>query len=296
MEKKLSRIRRSKTARSKMRELRATRLCVHRTPRHIYAQIIAPEGDKVIASASTVEKDLRGSLDYTGNVDAAAAVGKLVAERAKAQGVEAVAAAGRVDRLVAREVARVPEQLPDDGCAARGVERGQDAPMGGIGLRLNNGTFEFGYWLGKPYWGQGYATEAARTLLHRSIEDIEQRIPQSIRKAQTSREIAGLPVLPDVVRRAFQPITRAVERSWFGGRPLDADPNCASALRERFTFMWRRPQCRLRRARVWPRPATLRRGGAPTGVRHGGRGPEVADCAPPLQQEWRCFWPVRPAF
>lgn len=91
MEKKLSRIRRSKTARSKMRELGATRLCVHRTPRHIYAQIIAPEGDKVIASASTVEKDLRGSVDYTGNVDAAAAVGKLVAERAKAQGVETVA-------------------------------------------------------------------------------------------------------------------------------------------------------------------------------------------------------------
>ncbi|MFI0400138.1 MAG: 50S ribosomal protein L18 [Thiolinea sp.] len=91
MEKKVSRIRRSKPARSKMRELRATRLCVHRTPRHIYAQIIAPEGDKVIASASTVEKDVRGTLDYTGNVDAAAAVGKLVAERAKAQGVEVVA-------------------------------------------------------------------------------------------------------------------------------------------------------------------------------------------------------------
>ncbi len=68
----------------------------------------------------------------------------------------------------------------------------------------------------------GKFDEAARTLLHRSIEDIEQRIPQSIRKAQTSREIAGLPLLPAGVRAAFAPITQAVERSWFGGRPLDA--------------------------------------------------------------------------
>lgn len=69
----------------------------------------------------------------------------------------------------------------------------------------------------------GRYDEAARTLLHRSIEDIEERIPQSIKKAQTSREIAGLDVLPDVVRSAFRPITRAVEQSWFGGRPLDAE-------------------------------------------------------------------------
>ncbi len=91
MDKKSSRTRRSKSARSKMRELRVVRLCVHRTPRHIYAQIIAPTGDKVLASASTVEKDVRGSIEYTGNVDAAVAVGKLVAERAKAQGIESVA-------------------------------------------------------------------------------------------------------------------------------------------------------------------------------------------------------------
>jgi hypothetical protein len=71
--------------------------------------------------------------------------------------------------------------------------------------------------------GLGRFDEAARTLLHRSIEDIDQRIPQSIRKAQTSREIAGLPVLPKVVRDAFAPITRAVEQSWFGGYKLDAD-------------------------------------------------------------------------
>ena len=70
---------------------------------------------------------------------------------------------------------------------------------------------------------EGRFDEAARTLLHRSISDIEERIPQSIKKAQTSREIAGLDVLPGIVRQAFRPITRAVEHSWFGGRPLDAE-------------------------------------------------------------------------
>jgi hypothetical protein len=69
----------------------------------------------------------------------------------------------------------------------------------------------------------GKFDEAAHTLLYRSIEDIEERLPRSIRKAQTSREIAGLAVLPDAVRGAFEPITRAVERSWFGGLKLNAD-------------------------------------------------------------------------
>lgn len=91
MDKKSTRLRRSRRARAKMRELRATRLCVHRTPKHIYAQIIAPEGDTVVVSASTVEKDIRGDAGYTGNVDAAATVGKLIAERAKEKGVEVVA-------------------------------------------------------------------------------------------------------------------------------------------------------------------------------------------------------------
>jgi large subunit ribosomal protein L18 len=72
-----------------MRTQGAIRLSVHRTPRHIYAQIIAPEGDKVLASASTLDGDLRKGA--TGNIDAAAAVGKLVAERAKAAGIEKVA-------------------------------------------------------------------------------------------------------------------------------------------------------------------------------------------------------------
>jgi len=69
----------------------------------------------------------------------------------------------------------------------------------------------------------GHFEEAARTLLHRSIEEIEQRAPQSIRKAQTAREIARLPILPETVRTAFAPITRAVEQSWFGGRKLDSE-------------------------------------------------------------------------
>tara|TARA_R110001592_G_scaffold215025_1_gene468156 strand:+ start:9335 stop:9631 length:297 start_codon:yes stop_codon:yes gene_type:complete len=72
-----------------MRDLGVNRLSVHRTPRHIYAQIISPAGDKVLASASTLDSDLRGGK--TGNVDAAAAVGKLVAQRAKDAGVDAVA-------------------------------------------------------------------------------------------------------------------------------------------------------------------------------------------------------------
>ncbi len=84
-----SRLRRARRARARMRDLGVNRLSVHRTPRHIYAQIIAPAGDKVLASASTLDSELRGGK--TGNIEAAAAVGKLVAERAKAAGIEAVA-------------------------------------------------------------------------------------------------------------------------------------------------------------------------------------------------------------
>ena len=87
--KKGARLRRAKRARSKISELRINRLCVFRSPRHIYAQVISPEGDKVLVSASTVEKDNRTGA--TGNVDAAGKVGKLIAERAKAIGVESVA-------------------------------------------------------------------------------------------------------------------------------------------------------------------------------------------------------------
>ncbi|ROR94829.1 large subunit ribosomal protein L18 [Sinobacterium caligoides] len=84
-----SRQRRARRARAKMRELGAVRLAVHRTPRHIYAQVISPEGDKVLAQASTLDSALRAGK--TGNKEAAAAVGKLVAERAKEAGISKVA-------------------------------------------------------------------------------------------------------------------------------------------------------------------------------------------------------------
>ena len=88
-DKKTSRIRRARRARAKISELRVHRLCVHRTPRHIYAQVIDPTGGAVVAAASTVEKDLRKNA--TGNVDAAKAVGALIAERAKSAGITSVA-------------------------------------------------------------------------------------------------------------------------------------------------------------------------------------------------------------
>ena len=88
-DKKLSRLRRARRARAKIRELGTTRLSIHRTPRHIYAQVIAGDGSKVLASASTLDKDLRSGK--TGNADAAKAVGALVAERAKAAGITQVA-------------------------------------------------------------------------------------------------------------------------------------------------------------------------------------------------------------
>lgn len=91
MDKKITRLRRARKTRAKIRELGGYRLCIHRTPRHIYAQVIAPTGSEVIASASTVEPDIKKDLKSTGNADAAAAVGKLIAERAKAKGVAQVA-------------------------------------------------------------------------------------------------------------------------------------------------------------------------------------------------------------
>jgi large subunit ribosomal protein L18 len=87
--KQTARVRRAKRSRAKMRELGVYRLSVHRTPRHIYAQVISPAGDTVLASASTLDKELRSGS--TGNVEAATAVGKLVAERARAAGVSQVA-------------------------------------------------------------------------------------------------------------------------------------------------------------------------------------------------------------
>ena len=91
MDKKERRQRRARKTRAKVALQDIHRLSVHRTPRHIYAQIIAPNGADVVACASTLSKDLRGSLKATGNTEAAAAVGKQIAELAKAKGVERVA-------------------------------------------------------------------------------------------------------------------------------------------------------------------------------------------------------------
>jgi len=88
MDKKTSRIRRSVKTRAKLKRLGKTRLCVYRTPRHIYVQLIDETGSQVLASASTVEASVKEQIaGYSGNVDAAAIVGKVIAERAKAKGV-----------------------------------------------------------------------------------------------------------------------------------------------------------------------------------------------------------------
>ncbi len=86
-----NRLRRARKTRAKIAELKVTRLSVHRTNTHIYAQIIAETGDKVIVSASTVEADVRKNLKNGGNMDAAALIGKLIAQKAKKAGVSTVA-------------------------------------------------------------------------------------------------------------------------------------------------------------------------------------------------------------
>lgn len=91
MNKKATRIRRGKKTRFKARASGAVRLCIHRTPRHIYAQVIDDKVANVVASSSSLESDVRGTVKYTGNVEAAKLVGKLVAERAKEKGISKVA-------------------------------------------------------------------------------------------------------------------------------------------------------------------------------------------------------------
>ena len=85
------RLRRSTRTRLKIRELAVERLTVHRTPRHIYAQVFDTSGSRVLASASTLDKNLRDSIAKSGNKDAAAIVGKAIAERAQQAGVTKVA-------------------------------------------------------------------------------------------------------------------------------------------------------------------------------------------------------------
>ena len=91
LDKKQNRLRRARKGRAKIHELAVNRLSVHRTPRHIYAQILAPDGGTVVASASTVEKDVRKGVKSGGNVEAATIVGARIAEKAKAAGIDTVA-------------------------------------------------------------------------------------------------------------------------------------------------------------------------------------------------------------
>jgi large subunit ribosomal protein L18 len=91
MNKRLSRLRRAKRTRLKIRELEALRLCVFKTSRHMYAQVTTADGSKTLVCASTLDKELREALKITSNAEAAKAVGKLVAKRALDAGISEVA-------------------------------------------------------------------------------------------------------------------------------------------------------------------------------------------------------------
>jgi len=91
MEKKIARLRRAKSTRAHIRVLDVPRLSVLRTGQHLYAQLFTADGSKVLAAASTTQTDVREGLNNTKNIEAAARVGKLIAERAKAAGVEKIA-------------------------------------------------------------------------------------------------------------------------------------------------------------------------------------------------------------
>jgi len=86
-----SRLRRALRTRSKIAELNVDRLSIHRTTKHIYAQVISAEGGNTLVAASSVEPEMRSSIKYSGNVDAAKAVGEKIAQRAKDKGIDSVA-------------------------------------------------------------------------------------------------------------------------------------------------------------------------------------------------------------
>lgn len=91
MNKKDSRIRRSRKTRARIRSLGINRLCVHKTSRHIYAQIISTDSTSVLTCASTLEKEVKGKIKYSGNKEAATLVGQVIAKRAKKVGILEVA-------------------------------------------------------------------------------------------------------------------------------------------------------------------------------------------------------------
>ena len=90
IDKNQARLRRSRKTRAKIAELKSVRLSVHRTNSHIYAQVFSSSGSQVLASASSLEPEVRKELANGGNVNAATAIGKLIAERAKKAGIEVV--------------------------------------------------------------------------------------------------------------------------------------------------------------------------------------------------------------
>ena len=90
IDKKTARLRRAAQTRHKIHQLASVRLAVHRTNGHIYAQLCAADG-KVLTSASTLEKEVRAKVAKGGNKDAAAAIGRRIAEKAKGLGIQAVA-------------------------------------------------------------------------------------------------------------------------------------------------------------------------------------------------------------
>lgn len=91
MNKNVTRLRRARKTRARIADLKMVRLCVFRTNNHIYAQVISATGDKVLAQASTLEAEVRATLSSGSNATAASIVGKRIAEKAKAVGIQQVA-------------------------------------------------------------------------------------------------------------------------------------------------------------------------------------------------------------
>jgi len=116
MDSKLARLRRAKKTRAKINELKVPRLCINRTPRHIYVQLISADGSTVLASSSTVQAEVKSKVKYTGNKEAAEVVGQMIAEKAKLAGVTKVA----FDRSGFKYHGRV--QVLADAARANGLE------------------------------------------------------------------------------------------------------------------------------------------------------------------------------
>src|SRR4030067_2565087 len=89
--KKTHRLRRARKSRARIKQQGIHRLCVHKTPRHVYARIITPNGSEVLVCASTIDKEIKGQVEYSGNIKAASLVGKVLAERARKAGISKVA-------------------------------------------------------------------------------------------------------------------------------------------------------------------------------------------------------------